>query len=254
MTNGLARSIKRTLEVLEYFDGEKPAAAVGEISRELGYPQSSTSILLKSLMSLGYLSYDESSRTYRPTARVAMLGRGVRPYFFGDGSVMAAMNELSQKTGELVILAARSGLYIHYVHVIPATNPLRMHLRAGAVRPLVGSAVGHLFLSGLSDVEVEKAIARTLANNSSQPWPNPHAVRQEVAQIRLSGHILSTSTVTPGGGVLGMLLPDNVDHQALAICLGGVQSVLIENTDRFVAYMTDAINRHIISLRKDATS
>ena len=78
MQQDQARSIKRTLEVLEYFDEENPSASVGGISKELGYPQSSTSILLKSLLNLGYLSYDDKTRTYRPTARVALIGRGIR--------------------------------------------------------------------------------------------------------------------------------------------------------------------------------
>src|SRR5690606_35115741 len=82
----LSRSIKRTLEVLEFFDAEHPAVSVSEISRALGYPQSSTSILLKSLMELGYLHYDKVTRTYRPTARVALLGRNVQSYLFGDGA------------------------------------------------------------------------------------------------------------------------------------------------------------------------
>lgn len=192
-------------------------------------------------MSLGYLSYDETNRTYRPTSRVALLGRGVRPYFFGDGSVMAAMNELSERTGELIILAARTGLSIHYIHVIPATNPLRMHLRAGAVRPLVGSAVGHLFLSALSDPEVENAITLSLKLKSPNRF-DPKEVRQEVSEIRSAGYLLSTSTVTPGGGVLGMLLPGKID-QGLAICIGGVKSVLLDNADRFVADLRQVIKR-----------
>ena len=80
----LSRSIKRTLEVLEFFDSDHLVVSVSKISRALGYPQSSTSILLKSLGELGYLHYDRSTRTYRPTARVAFQGRGVQSHLFGD--------------------------------------------------------------------------------------------------------------------------------------------------------------------------
>ena len=153
--NDLSRSIKRTLEVLEYFDAEHITVSVGQISRALGYPQSSTSILLKNLGKLGYLHYDKASRTYRPTARVALLGRTVQSYLFGDGSVMSALEEISLQTGEAVILAAPAGTVVQYIHVIPATNPVRMHLRSGAVRPMVGSAVGHLFLSALTNTELK---------------------------------------------------------------------------------------------------
>ena len=60
------KSAQRTLAVLEYFQTHRRAAAVGEIAAALGMPQSSTSMLLKSLLSLGYLEYTASSRRVAP--------------------------------------------------------------------------------------------------------------------------------------------------------------------------------------------
>ncbi|HEV2673780.1 MAG TPA: helix-turn-helix domain-containing protein [Aliidongia sp.] len=247
MPQDQARSIKRTLEVLEYFDEENPSASVGSISRDLGYPQSSTSILLKSLLNLGYLSYDDKTRTYRPTARVALLGRGIRSHLLGDGNLMAALDELSTKTGELIFLASQAGLSVHYIHVIPATNPLRMHLRAGAVRPLAGSSSGHLFLAARTDADIATIVKRSQEVAEPGKAPDLDDVMREVRKIRKAGYVLSTRTVTPGGGVLGMMLPQQFEHQPLAICLGGVGSVVTENADRFVRIMADAIARHFPS-------
>lgn len=247
MQTDQARSIKRTLEVLEYFDEEHPSASVGEISRELKYPQSSTSILLKSLMTLGYLTYDDKTRTYRPTARVALLGRSIRPYLFGDGNLMAALEEVSEKTGELIFLAARAGLSIHYIHVIPARNPLRMHLRAGAVRPLAGSATGHLFLASKPDEHIAAVVERSKALAESGEAVDLESVMKDVRKIRKQGYVLSDRTVTPGGGVLGMMLPHEIDGQQLAICLGGVGTVVMDNAERFIKIMRAAIARHIPS-------
>lgn len=246
MQQDQARSIKRTLEVLEYFDEENPSASVGGISKELGYPQSSTSILLKSLLNLGYLSYDDKTRTYRPTARVALIGRGIRSHLLGDGNLMAVLDELSTKTGELIFLASQAGLSVHYVHVIPATNPLRMHLRAGAVRPLAGSSTGHLFLAARTDAEVAAIVKRSQEVAEPGTAPDLDDVMREVRKIRKQGYVLSTRTVTPGGGVLGMLLHQQFDHQPLAICIGGVGSVMTENADRFIRIMQEAIARHIV--------
>jgi DNA-binding IclR family transcriptional regulator len=246
LQNDQARSIKRTLEVLEYFDEFHPSASVGEIARELGYPQSSTSILLKSLMVLGYLAYDEKTRTYRPTARVAMLGRRIRPYFFGDGNVMAALNELNERTGELIFIAARAGFSIHYIYVVPAINPLRMHLRAGATRPVLGSAIGHLFLSTLPDDEVARTVQRAAQHGPKEPAPDLASILRSVRDIRQKGYVLSDRTMTPGGGVLAMMLPGDAGGEPMAICLGGVGSVILENSEKFVAAMHDVIERHVV--------
>lgn len=51
------KSAMRSIQILEYFDKDHPTAKVMEISRYLGYPQSSTSEILKYLCSLGYLYY-----------------------------------------------------------------------------------------------------------------------------------------------------------------------------------------------------
>src|SRR5690606_23559085 len=49
------KSAARALRVLELFDELRRDARVAEISMRLGYPQSSTSVLLKCLEKAGYL-------------------------------------------------------------------------------------------------------------------------------------------------------------------------------------------------------
>ena len=55
-------------EVLEFFDEIQRDASLGEIARRLGYPVSSTSMLLQSRVDAGYLVQGEK-RVYRPTPR-----------------------------------------------------------------------------------------------------------------------------------------------------------------------------------------
>ena len=48
------KSAARVLAILEYFDDLQRPSTVTEIAEELTYPQSSTSALLRSLVSMGY--------------------------------------------------------------------------------------------------------------------------------------------------------------------------------------------------------
>src|SRR3546814_17492015 len=75
----VVKSAGRVLRILEYFDSVQREACVSEISRTLKWPQSSTSVLLKSLVSLGYLQKDRYRRTYRPTRRGSLLGHCLAP-------------------------------------------------------------------------------------------------------------------------------------------------------------------------------
>ena len=75
MRRSPVKSAARVLEIFEYFGDERRALSLKDIVARLAYPQSSTTNLLKSLTTLGYLNYDRATRTYLPTFRVARLGQ-----------------------------------------------------------------------------------------------------------------------------------------------------------------------------------
>jgi DNA-binding IclR family transcriptional regulator len=77
VSRSIVKSAARALEVLEYFATRRSPATVGEICSALELPQSSTSVLLKTLLKLGYLDYIRDGRRYFPTAKVAALGNWV---------------------------------------------------------------------------------------------------------------------------------------------------------------------------------
>src|SRR3546814_12190506 len=94
--DNVVKSAARVLEVLEYFSERQSASSAEEVRRTLGYPQSSTSILLRSLASLGYLNYEPLNRTFRPTIRVALLGAWLVEDIDEDRNPTKMMRSLSE--------------------------------------------------------------------------------------------------------------------------------------------------------------
>src|SRR5439155_290487 len=88
------KSAGRVLQILELFDELQREARVSEIAERLGFPQSSTSMLLKSLAQLGYLDYDPGSRTFLPSPRVALLGAWLDKGPVRDGSLVRMLEHL----------------------------------------------------------------------------------------------------------------------------------------------------------------
>lgn len=76
--NSVIKTARRIFEVLEYFDEVQQPASLKDMSIHFGYPVSSASALLKSMVVMGYLDYDAYSRTYMPTMRIATLGNWVQ--------------------------------------------------------------------------------------------------------------------------------------------------------------------------------
>ncbi|WP_296579487.1 helix-turn-helix domain-containing protein [Phreatobacter sp.] len=116
----VVKSAGRVLQILEFFDDVKREANVVEICRALGYPQSSTSVLLRSLVQLGYLAYTPKGRSYVPTSRVRVLGNWIDGNLFGEGKLIRLVNELNERTGHAIFLGVRNGLTIQYIHVVQA--------------------------------------------------------------------------------------------------------------------------------------
>jgi len=161
------KSAMRALELLEFFDDIQTEATVLQVAHALGYPQSSTSALLRTLYSSGYLHYNPWRRTYVTTVRAALLGSWVGTNFAREGRVMEVMRKLNEETGNAVMLATRNGLYSQYIHVIQATSAARLHLSVGTVRHLVSSGTGFVFMSQMSDPEIIRIINRSNAEGLS---------------------------------------------------------------------------------------
>jgi DNA-binding IclR family transcriptional regulator len=98
---GVVKSAGRVLEIFEFFAHRYGPATVSEVAAALGFPLSSTSVLLKSLLALGYLEYEPRAREYQPTIRFAVLGTWIFERLFADEEeIPRLMDELQAETGE----------------------------------------------------------------------------------------------------------------------------------------------------------
>lgn len=243
----VVKSAGRVLEILEFFDEVRREAQVAEIAMRLGYPQSSTSLLLKSLTQLGYVDYDARTRTFLPTARVALLGTWLDAGPVRDGSLIRMLEDLSRATGDTIILAARNGIYSQYIHVVQARTAIRFHVPQGSRRLVVWSATGFALLGLADDEQIRALVRRTNAELApAQPIEARRAVAN-VRQLREQGYFFSHGLVTPGAGSIAMPLPRGVDRRdrALAIGVSGLLDELVRKEGDIVACMRDAIGRYM---------
>lgn len=215
----IAGSSHRALEVLEFFSVEQRPLTVGAIAAGLGYPQSSTSVLLHQLAHLGYLHHDRAARTYRPTLRVMFLGVWMHHRLLHEGNLARLMEALAKTSGRLVRLAMQNGLYVQYIRT-ELGRALEVDLRPGQQRSLCRSAVGKILLSTKDKDEVERLVRHINAVDTD------HVVRfaelwADLETCRKRGYAESVDGVVPGISAIGMLVPmhDLEVPLATSICL-----------------------------------
>jgi DNA-binding IclR family transcriptional regulator len=237
------KSAGRVLEILEYFDDVQQPATVMEVADTLGYPQSSASALLRSLVALGYLDYDRYKRTYVTSHRVALLGSWVNSDFISEGSVISLMKELRELTGDTIILAMRNGLYVQYIHVIQATSAARLHVTLGTTRPIAASGTGFAMLSTMTDHEIRRIVMRINADaEDGKPLVKLAEVMEHVTHARTKGYAFSCDIVTRGGGVIAAPLPGPLGAPPLVIGIGGISEVMRGREAELAAMLTGCIS------------
>ena len=245
-SSGVVKSAARTAEILEFFDDIQREATVVEVCDALNYPQSSTSVLLRSLAAIGYLEYDRYARTYVPTSRVAMLGQWINRPLFAEGRLNAAMEDISQATGDTVLVAMRIGMQVQYIKVIQARNPARLHLIVGTCRPLAASGAGYAILSMYSDEEIKKIIDRV--NFESRSTSQPVKFRpllERLADVRLKGYSFTTDLVSRGAGILAVPIRVGIGQPPIALGVAGISEVMIAREAFLVDTVRDAMAAHL---------
>ena len=253
-SQSVVKSAGRVLEVMELFEDIRRPARVGEISERLRYPQSSTSVLLRCLVDLGYLMFDAATRHYCPSYRISLMGSWLLGSAGQLGRLSDLMEQVSRETGETVVIAARNGIYAQYIHVIQATNPLRFHIPVGARRLLAWSAAGFVLLGDASESDIQKLVRRANAEMTDRPRLIIQDVLANVQEARDQGYFVSRGLVTPGGGQIAMRLPKELDQYGNPLVLGvsAVMENLSRNEHAIVTSMQSAV-RCCLSYSQDQT-
>jgi len=236
------KSAQRVLEVLEYFNSDRQQGTVMDIARTYGYPQSSTSELLSCLVALGYLRRDLRARTYRPSARVAMLGSWVQPDLFRHGAALTLMDELAADVGATVMLASRVGLAAQVFQVV-GPNGVSGDWKIGDTTLLLHSAPGKMLLSTLRGDELKKLVHRINAESPESQRVRFDDFVAEIEQIRSKGFAVSSDE--SGAAMVSVLLPRRNDDEPLALSISISSSMLAANQDHLVQALRGAVSRHI---------
>ncbi|MGB3391551.1 MAG: helix-turn-helix domain-containing protein [Pseudaminobacter sp.] len=237
------KSAKRVLELFEFFAERQAPATAGEVASALSFPQSSTSMLLRSLVSLRYLDYDYRTRTFYPTLRILILGAWVQERVLGELNLLQFMEDLSKEIGETVLLSMQNGIHALYIHIVEGGEPLHFSIRTYALRPLARTTIGKALLLSKPNEEVRALLMRINAeeedptNKVSIP-----ALIEELAEHRKQGFVYTErSRLIEGVGVVAMTLPSLIVQTPLVLSAAGPFERIGSKKDRITQHMRKAI-------------
>lgn len=235
------KSALRAIEILELFMRERQPRAMSEIGEALGYPPSSATVLLKTLVGLGYLNFDRRTKVYFPTPKVTSLGDWIPKSLFGNSRVLEAMRDVHAATGEAVAIGTTNDVYLQYVKILQSIHPLRFHVDEGTLRPLTQSALGWLLMSTMSDEKVDTIVRRAnIATPNAADRVKLPDMMKRIRAIRGKGHCSAENVPMLGGATICVLLPITIQNQPVALGLGGAAERIKQNAGRYLSVLRQA--------------
>lgn len=240
---GVIKSAGRSLEVFELFRDTKRPMRLSEIASALSLPQSSASMLIRSLIKMGYLVRNE--RRYAPSMRITLLGAWLNDAMFAHGNLMTLIEDVSRRTGDTVILATRNDVLVEVLAVVPGRKDTMHHTRPGDARPLTRALTGHMILSSLDPRECEGLVLRI---NAEQKRPERRVKYQTLEpvldRIRQLGYGYTEATI-PGAAHLALLLPPGPFRDCLVMGAAGTVGRIRPRRDEIVKIMRASIEKYI---------
>ncbi len=241
MQKAQVKSATRVIEVLEYFRVSQQPRSMTQVAGDLGYPQSSATVLLKTMVTLGYLNFDRRDRVYFPTPKVTALGEWIPRALFGNGRIIDALNDVHAATGEGTFLGTKNDIYLQYVKTKISIHALRFHIDEGTIRPITRSAAGWILLSALPEEKIDNIVRRA---NIAIATPSERVTTAEImkrlAEIRAQGYAAAENVPLKGGATIAVLLPATVQGQTVTLALGGVADRVKSNFKSYLAALQTA--------------
>ena len=242
MRGGGVKSAERAMALLEFFAEWRRPATVKEVSQSLGWPQSSTSMLLASLAEAGYYDHDPRSGMYLPSVRILLAAEWIGEQLFSEQSLLRLMEKVHGATGHTVMIGTQHGVHVRYLHVLQATREQRFTARTGSLRPLFRSAPGRMLLSLKTEREIALLLRRAnaLETDASLRLGFEEVVREREATLR-NGYAISLGTSQPGAAALAILLPVPRGAKPMTLSVGGPLREITREKAKLVRLLREAV-------------
>jgi DNA-binding IclR family transcriptional regulator len=216
-----AKTARRVIEVLEFFNENNRRATVMDIVRRYQRPQSSTSELLASLVEMGLLYKDAATKSYTLTPRAAILGSLSQPSLVRDGKLLALADQLRAETGLSVAVVGLVGLNAQVFLWKAAGKDCARALGdfcSGQQQRLCDTAAGWLLLSSLPQQRYDGMLRRLNAEAPMERKFSHAAMSERVKHCAHSGSAEGPAGFVSAANMCAVLLRSEPSDRPLAIC------------------------------------
>ena len=212
-------AVDRTMRIIfAIADSEQPDLGVTELARTLDLPKTVVHRVLRRLVAMNFLSYNQATRRYGLGPAALTVGLAALRGLDVPRLARHTLERLVRETGETATLSALQGHQRVYIDQVMSPQELRQSVPIGVAFPLYAGSSSKCILAAMSPEESDEYIDSVeMSQLTPQTVIDRDALRREVARIRKRGYSatfgerqvatasIAAAVLQPGGRVFGAL-------------------------------------------------
>jgi len=183
--SGGIQSLVRASALLQEIARNRDGIGLAQLSRDLGLHTSTAFHLVKTLVALGYVRQDETTKLYRVGSLIFNLAMTASDEVELAKFAEPFIDQLAMRTGETSHLAMRSGEEIVVVARAYGNTAFHFAERTGTTRPPHATAIGKALLAAMPQKTLEMFLPKLeLRPLTPRTITDPKKLLEEIEKIR----------------------------------------------------------------------
>lgn len=236
------RSINRALQILKCFNLNERGFTLTEISQKVDLPKSTTSRLLSTLESEGFIKKNEGTNYYKLGNAIYFLGLIAKESLDLRQISQPIMEEIGQNTKETINLYLLDNLEKVCFNQVESPLAIKRYVRIGERSPIWYGATGKSILANLDEsIWYEKS--KELKKYTEKTIVDPDEFISELKAIKAKGYAVSIGEKEHDVGCVAAPVFDNSKKVIGCLSISGPQYRFPQDTDYFVSLVVDGAMR-----------
>jgi IclR family transcriptional regulator, KDG regulon repressor len=223
MAKIINQSLSNGLSILTLYDTENPFFTVLEIVKRLGFSQSKTYRLLRTLLHCGFLQDTPGTAQYSLGMSALRIGLLAQEKFDLPSIARPFMERLCQRTKETVLLTAVHETRGICLERVECDEPIRYSsFKRGATVPLHCGASSKILMAYLPEVKWDQIMAREgLKRYTPTTLTEPDELRAHLREIRKKGYAYSDQEIDRDVRAVAAPILDGTNNLVAGLSVAG---------------------------------
>ncbi len=217
-----AASLTRGLEILRAFTANDSTLGNQDLIERTGLPKATISRLTATLVSLGYLHYDDQLGRYSIGPATVSLGYSALSSSAVVHIGRPMMQDLADKTGVAVALGTRDGLEMVYLASCRSMSPVTLRLNVGSRLPIWRTAMGLAYLAEMRPDIRDVVLAEVVRNEPASETQIRDHVAEAIRNYQTLGFVATFGNWYSYINAVGVAFRPSDGTPMVALTCGGI--------------------------------